>query len=216
MDLWTRIRATAWKRSLFLYEFAHLGGFLWWWRLRWAFFREFRGFDEIESAQVREQIYGEIPPITVTRLLGALHPHGRVVDLGSGRGLPALTAASLGFRSVGVEKNGEMVERARRVGRALKLPVEWIRADFSELTLRHGDLYLSASTAFSPATRQLLLKVLQKAPRGALLVVSDWRIEQPTWLLLEEFRLPVDWGLTHFRLYRHQPGSGPPDPNRTE
>jgi SAM-dependent methyltransferase len=71
----------------------------------------------------------------VELILDRLAPGARVLDLGCGTGEPvALHMAERGFRVVGVDESGKMLEIARRV-----VPgAEFVRADMCELSLDGG------------------------------------------------------------------------------
>ncbi len=130
--------------------------------------------------------------------MSGLAPGARFVDLGSGRGLAALSAASLGYPAEGLEFFPEYVERANRVAAELRLPARFTQGDLVQDPWPEGELYYLASTAFGQETRQRLLERLSGLPPRALVATLDWSLP------LEgraAFYLPVTWGLALCQLY---------------
>lgn len=173
--------------------------------------RHFLGSDPTGLARKHQQevtdglAYGETPPVTVHRLLRLLLevPRGSTfVDLGCGRGLPVLTAASLGYPSLGVELLEGHLDAPRRVATALGLPATFLVGDFLDAPVPEGDVYLVASTAFPQSVRERLEQRLGRSNPGSLIVTQDWTLAGPEFQSGAEVRLPVDWGIATFRTYR--------------
>lgn len=145
--------------------------------------------------------YGETPAISVRRLLqvSGLAPGARFVDLGSGRGLAALSAASLGYPARGLEFFPEYVERANALARELGLPAAFQGGDLVTDPWPEGELYYLASTAFGRSTRQRLLERLPGLPGGALVATLDWTLPLEG---VASFTMPVTWGLALCQVYR--------------
>lgn len=187
-----------------VYELAALGRHRWWWRLHRALPRHFRGIrpGRLERTHPERDslAYGETPAISVRRLLqvSGLAPGARFIDLGSGRGLAALSAASLGYPSEGLELFPEYVERSNRVAAELKLPARFTQGDLVRDPWPEGELYYLASTAFGHQTRQLLLERFNGLPPGALVATLDWSLPLEGRVA---FYLPVTWGLALCQLY---------------
>lgn len=181
-----------------------MGRQTWWWRLHRALPRHFRGIRPYRLERThpdRDSLaYGETPAISIQRLLRAcgLAPGSRFVDLGSGRGLAALSAASLGYPASGLEFFPEYVERANRLAVELDLPARFKQGDLVTDPWPEGELYYLASTAFGRETRQRLLQRLPGLPAGALVATLDWTLPLEG---LYSFTLPVTWGLALCQVY---------------
>jgi len=193
--------AVTWNLSLHLYELARLGGHGWWWRLNYSHWRAFRGLHPMRIAKelvkqgTRSFAHGETYAVTVAKIIqtAALKSTERFVDLGSGRGLPALTAASLGFSSTGIEYIGSYVKRCNRVAQELALPARFVQGDLLSTDWPAGELYLISSTAFPIPFREALQEKLEQLPLGTKVVTQDWVLPPP--FRLETLQvLPVTWG----------------------
>lgn len=203
-----RIRAVLWRRSLLLYESWVLRKHSWYRPLRRRLARAF-GLVDLDAASrlVKESdIFGETPALTVATLLGVcerLRPeHPRVfVDLGSGRGLACLVAASLGYRSSGLEKEADWVLKAGKVARDLDLPAEFFAADFLDHEWPSPSLVFTVGTAYSSRLKEQLAQRFLALASGTLFLVGDWDLSAefvPLW----EGRLPVEWGVISFGLWQ--------------
>lgn len=188
-----------------MYELGALGRQKWWWRLHRALPRHFRGIRpyRLERAHPERDslAYGETPAISIQHLLRAsgLESGARFVDLGSGRGLAALSAASLGYPATGLEFFPEYVERANNLATELGLPARFKQGDLVTDPWPEGELYYMASTAFGRDTRQRLLTRLPGLPPGALVATLDWTLPLEG---VHSFTLPVTWGLALCQVYR--------------
>lgn len=104
--------------------------------------------------------------------------HGaRVLDVGCGTGVVAITAARLGARATGVDLTPRLLERARENSIIALVDVEWREADAEELPFGDGqfDIVLSQfAHMFAPrpdvATREML-RILKP---GGTLAFSTW------------------------------------------
>ena len=201
-----RLRAVFWRRSLRLYEWWALRDKPWARELRRELAREFKGVDPDDPGRVSDtsKVFGETPLLTVMSLLQlakTMEPPKEFLDLGAGRGGVTLAAACCGFQATGVELEADWVERARRVAERLQVPATFRKADFIETEWPDSAVVFVVATAFAPELRQAILEKVLGLADGSLLIAGDWTdIES-----LERYwtgRLPVDWGVIPFAVYR--------------
>lgn len=89
-------------------------------------------------------------PAQMRQLVRLAKPRGReALDLCCGPGRCSVALARLGFRVTGVDKTPFLLNKARRLGRALRRPIEFVRADMRDF-VRPGafDLAISMFTSF--------------------------------------------------------------------
>jgi len=203
-----RLRAILWQRSLRLTEAWYLGRYGWYWRLRRHLARAFSTVDLHSTGRLENQgdIFGETPVLTLTKLLevaSALEPEHprRFVDLGSGRGLLPLAASFLGYEAYGFEKEADWVGRAQTVAKNLGASVRFEAQDFLEVELPTPALFFTVGTAFPPQFKEELLQVFSGLGAESLIITGDWELPA-SFEGLWEGRLPVDWGVITFRVYR--------------
>lgn len=192
-----------------LYERWQLGREPWFRNLRREVTRQFRGVDAFSAGRVRSEAdtFGETPILTVVNLIRLLESHLETVpepfvDLGCGRGLTCLTAASLGSAAVGFEREGAWVEAASRVASALELKAEFLAGDFLDQNWPHGGTYLVVATAFGEELRSAIEGRLRTLSPGSVVVTVDWTLESPLYESLWAAQLPVDWGTARFQICR--------------
>lgn len=204
------IGALTWNLSIRLSELFKLGRQRWWWQMHSALKKEFcdlnpnrmvlnmRGPYHVESLA-----YGETPALSVLKILDTLQlpPGSLLVDLGSGRGVPCLTAAARGYRSLGLEYFAVYTERSERVARQLGWPAEFISGNFLRRPLPAADAYLVSATAFPEDLRQQLLALLQETPVSSWVVAQDW-VLGPPFVLDRMQQLPVSWGIAKICYHR--------------
>lgn len=203
-----RLRAILWKRSLRLSEAWYLGRHRWYWRLRRHLASEFSKVDlhNTERLENQEDIFGETPVLTLKKLLevaAALEPRHprRFVDLGSGRGLLPLAASFLGYEAHGIEKEVDWVGRAQTVAKRLGASAQFEAQDFLEVKLPTPSLFFTVGTAYSPELKEALVEIFSGLGKDSLVITGDWGLPA-SFERLWEGRLPVDWGVIMFRVYR--------------
>lgn len=161
-----------------------------------------------QRVQSRADIFGETPPLTVVRLLQTIEAvHGQIptplVDLGCGRGVACLTAASLGYSALGIEQEESWVRAAENVATELSLPARFVAADLREAPWPEGGTFLAVATAFPQPLRKSILERLHSLPADkTLLVTVDWEITGQGFERIWTGRLPVDWGVARFAVWR--------------
>ncbi len=202
-----RIRAVLWQRSVRLTEWITFGGKAWFWKLRWRHWHAFRSVNLHNRSRLtdRSLVYGSTPIVTAWKLLElckTLAPeHSQAfVDLGSGNGLVALTAAGHGYRAVGYELEQDWVRRGNEVAHALTLDCRFVAEDFCQAEWPQEAVVFTVGTAFPAPMREVMLSRFASLKRGSLFVVGDWSLPEP-YLLLWRGRLPVDWGIITFSIY---------------
>ncbi len=141
-------------------ERAHLGAYLlWWWPQSYAKTR------------------------ALLRLLPALPPRGRILDLGAGPGPAALAALdALGGEAVALDASGAALDEAKAIAGSARLAVRHWKLDGGGLPLAAGERFelitlanLLSELPGGPAERARLLTQIASehlAPGGALLVLE--------------------------------------------
>lgn len=164
-----------------------------------------KGLDLFSADRVSQaaDVFGETPILTTVRLLEVAEAHlgrpTRFVDLGCGRGVTCLTAASLEISAVGFEKEPAWVEAAQRVARQLALPATFEAGDFLHAGWPEGALYLVVATAYPEEMRAEIAQRLGELASGVL--TADWTLPEESFTSLWQGRLPVDWGVAQFALW---------------
>lgn len=204
------IGSVTWNFSLALYELVCLGRERWWRDMHRGLRREFKGLDPNKMVlnmrgpqHVGSLAFGETPAMSVLKILDTvrLSEGSHMVDLGSGRGVPCLTAAARGFRATGLEYFAVYTERSQRVADHLGLAAEFISGSFLRGPLPEADLYLVSASAFPEDIRQQLFERLCQVPTGSWVVAQDWILDPP--FQLERMQqLPVSWGIAKICYHR--------------
>ena len=196
----------SWNATIWLSEWALLRKEPWWWDVRRELRREFRDLDPHQLVQrlrgkhhIGSLAFGETPCLSVLKILATAQlPSGsRVVDLGSGRGLPCLTAAARGFPALGLEYFAVYTERCGRVAERLSLPATFVSGNLLSRPLPPAQLYLISATAFPEDFRTQLHRHLQQAPTDSWIVAQDWVLDPP-FVVTRMQQLPVSWGVARF------------------
>jgi hypothetical protein len=214
-----RLKAILWRRSLWLYQSWRLAGCPWYPPLSRALRQASRGMDLFTAERVRREadVFGETPPITVLHLLErvqlVLERPELLVDLGCGRGVTCLTAASLGIQALGFEQEESWVRLATEVAGGLGLPASFRQGDFLQAEWPARALYLIVATAFPEEMRSAIAERLKTLGCGAVALTADWSLPGEDFEELWHGRLPVEWGTARFSLWRlRRAGAGPLPP----
>jgi SAM-dependent methyltransferase len=184
-------------------RFGHRG---WWWKLRWAVWREFRDLDVgsiVAARSAAEFSYDETPTVTLARIfeIAELAPGARFVDLGAGRGVSTLAAALMGYSAAGLEIVPDYVTRAKKVATRLAIEVDFQEQDILQAEWPQGDLYLLNSTAFPDEMRTVLSYRLKQLDPEVLIVTYDWALDSEFFEEKLALRLPVTRGTVVCRFF---------------
>lgn len=200
-----------WAVWLSLVEILRFGYCGWWWRLRWALWRESRhlNVDHVSQSAARqnpELSYGETPTATLARILelSELSAGSSFLDLGCGRGATVVAADFLGYRAHGLELIEEYVEVARRVAASLGRPVDFTQGDMLEVPWPEADLSLLNSTEFPEEFRSKLVARLEALPLDSVVVTYDWKLPESAFREFCSLTLPVSRGTVDCRLFRRR------------
>ena len=138
-------------------------------------------------------------------------PGARVLDVGCGTGIAALTAARLGARVTGIDLTPELVAHARENAAVMNLDVELSEADAEALPFDDAafDVVLSQfAHMFAPRPEVAIAEMLRVLKPGGTIAFSTW---PPEHFVGEMFALigryapplppgvaaPPDWGDPH-------------------
>jgi hypothetical protein len=198
------IGALTWNFSVYLSELIKLRNQPWWRQLKAGLKKEFADLDPNQMVynmrgpyHVGSLAFGETPVLSVLKILETLQlPKGStIVDLGSGRGVPCLTAAALGYRAIGLEYFAVYTERCQRIAQKMGVDASFRAGNFLHQPLPEADAYLVSATAFPEDTRAALKAKLDQQARR--IVAQDW-ILGPPWEHERMQKLPVSWGTARF------------------
>ena len=206
-----KIRAVLWRRSLRLYESWALRAESWYRPLIRSVNHRFSGLDCDSPGRVTQDalVFGETSPLTTVTLLKLVEPivaegTKHFVDLGCGRGVTCLVAASVGWESSGFEHEENWMQAARRVAGDLQLEVNFLAGDFLEQDWPTQGVFYVVGTAFDD---QLLAEIMERIPKDSPIIACDWLVDSSGRELLWEGSLPVEWGQAYFRLYSGEDGA---------
>ena len=204
----TRLRAILWKRSLEFYQTFVLGGTSWYRPLVRALRK---GPDPLsllspERVKAPQDIFGETPVLTAVRLLELAELYAGplptpVIDLGCGRGVICLTAASLGHSALGFEQERDWALVAQGIADSLSLPARFVAGDLLQAEWPTEGTFFVIATAFPDPFRDEVLQKLNGLSSRSVLITVDWDLSEEGYQRLWAGRLPVDWGVTEFVLW---------------
>ena len=101
----------------------------------------------------------------------------RVLDVGCGTGVVAVTAARLGAQVRAIDLTPQLLERARENSRIAEVEVEWLEGDVEQLPFKDGefDVVLSQfAHIFAPRPEVALKEMLRVARPGGTIAFSTW------------------------------------------
>lgn len=101
----------------------------------------------------------------------------RVLDVGCGTGVAAITAARLGARVTGSDLTPELLEQARENARIAELDIEWREADVEKLPFADGQYDVVTSQfghMFAPRPEVAIAEMLRVLKPGGTIAFSTW------------------------------------------
>jgi len=116
---------------------------------------------------------------TAARLVrfAGIQPGQRLLDVGSGTGVVAITAARLGARVTASDLTPELLEQSRENARICGVPLEWHEADVERLPFpdAHYDVVLSQfGHMFAPRPDVAIAEMLRVLKPGGTIAFSTW------------------------------------------
>lgn len=213
-----RLKAILWRRSLQLYQGWKLADQPWYPPLVRALKQTTGRLDLFAPERVKRaaDVFGETPILTTVSLLRLTEdklgrPPALFVDLGCGRGVSCLTAASLGITAQGYEQEPAWVQAARKTAAELGLPAAFEEGDFLQAEWPGQALYFIVGTAYPAEMREeIALRLSELGPEVAV-ITGDWSLPDEVFEPLWRGSLPVDWGIADFTLWKRS-CQGSPEP----
>lgn len=101
----------------------------------------------------------------------------RVLDVGCGTGVVAITAARLGARVTGLDLTPALLERARENAQLAKVEVEWHEGDAEQLPFGDGTFDVVVSQyghMFAPRPEVAVAEMLRVLEPGGTIAFSTW------------------------------------------
>lgn len=101
----------------------------------------------------------------------------RLLDIGCGTGVVAITAGRMGAQVAGIDLTPELLERARENSRIAGVEVEWLEGDAEELPFEDGrfDVVVSQfAHMFAPRPKVATLEMLRVLKPGGTIAFSTW------------------------------------------
>ena len=116
---------------------------------------------------------------TAARLVkfAGVRPGQRVLDVGCGTGVVAITATRLGATVCGIDLTPELLERARDNSRIAELDIDWREGDVEALPFEDGgfDIVLSQfGHMFAPRPEVAIAQMLRVLKPGGTIAFSTW------------------------------------------
>jgi SAM-dependent methyltransferase len=106
-----------------------------------------------------------------------ISPGTRVLDVGCGTGVVAITAARLGARVEAIDLTPQLLERARENARVAKVDIEFREADAEDLPFRDGEFDIVVSQfahMFAPRPEVAIAQMLRVLRSGGTIAFSTW------------------------------------------
>jgi len=128
-----------------------------------------------ESFTPTEMATGSAAPKLV-KFVG-LEPGMRVLDVGCGTGVVALTAARIGARVTGSDLTPKLIERARENSKIMGLDIAWDVADAEALPYKDGEFDAVVSQfghMFAPRPEIAVREMLRVLKPGGTIAFSTW------------------------------------------
>jgi len=107
----------------------------------------------------------------------AISPGSRVLDVGCGTGVVAITAARLGARVDAIDLTPQLLERARENARIARVEIQFLEADAEQLPFRDADFDIVVSQfahMFAPRPEVAVAQMLRVLRPGGIIAFSTW------------------------------------------
>ena len=117
------------------------------------------------------------PPAARLAKHAGIHGGQRVLDVGCGTGVVAVTAARLGARVTGLDLTPELLERARENAQIAGVDVDWREGDVEELPFGDGAFDVVVSQyghMFAPRPDVAVAEMLRVLKPGGTIAFSTW------------------------------------------
>lgn len=104
-------------------------------------------------------------------------PGTRVLDVGCGTGVVAITAARLGARVDAIDLTPQLIERARENALIARVEIQFLEADAEELPFRDGEFDIVVSQfahMFAPRPEVAIAQMLRVLRPGGTIAFSTW------------------------------------------
>jgi 2-polyprenyl-3-methyl-5-hydroxy-6-metoxy-1,4-benzoquinol methylase len=135
--------------------------------------------------EVQKQAWSHFAPLemfttpSAARLVNHAHvlPDHRVLDVGCGTGVVAITAARLGAEVTGIDLTPELIERARENSAIAAVEIAWHQGDAEELPFEDEsfDVVLSQfGHMFAPRPDVAVAEMLRVLAPGGTIAFSTW------------------------------------------
>lgn len=150
--------------------------------------------------QVLESVTGTAAPSLVK--FAGVQPNARVLDVGCGTGVVALTAARRGAQVTGVDLTPELIARARENATLAGLTIEWHEGDAEALPFSDQSFDFVVSQfghMFAPRPEVALAEMLRVLKPGGTIAFSTWPPELFTgrsFALMGKYAPPPPQGVT--------------------